>query len=77
MVDINRSGSTDIVLANDELKKKWIEIAINEKINQIKNLDLQIERLDSVVKKEYLLKQDTLRKEIESLTNDLKAVDIG
>jgi hypothetical protein len=68
MSDIDRGGSsTDIMLRDEKLRKFHEEILISEKLNQIKQLDLMIDKMKTVDMRRLELKQQTLAREIEEL----------
>lgn len=71
MGDIPRSGS-DLVLKDDTLFIKHLEILINEKLNQLKQLDVRLDHLMTVEVKQIELKKEELKKEIEAIQLDLK-----
>lgn len=79
MSDINRSGS-DMILRDDGMRKKHMQILVNEKINQLKQLDVRLDHLMTVEVKQIELKQDELRHEIESIQQELnranKIIDV-
>lgn len=70
MSDINRSGS-DLVLRDNELYKKHLQILKNEKLNQLKQLDVRLDHILTVEVKQIELKHDELKKEIESIQQEL------
>jgi len=71
MADLNRS-ETDLSIYSDEiLKKKHTRILINERINQIRQLEVNLERLKTIDMKKVELSIDVLRKEIKTLENEL------
>ena len=71
MADLNRS-ETDLSIYSDEIvKKKHTRILINERINQIRQLEVNLERLKTIDMKKVELSIDVLRKEIKTLENEL------
>lgn len=70
MVDINRSGS-DLILRDEHLRRKHLQILINEKLNLLKQLDVRLDHLMTVEVKQIELKKDELVKEIESIQQEL------
>jgi len=69
-MDINRSGS-DIVLRDIGLFKQHLQILINEKLNQLKQLDVRLDHILTVEVKQIELKKNELAKEIESIQQEL------
>lgn len=69
-MDMNRSGS-DIVKYDDELKTKHLQILVNEKLNQLKQLDVRLDHILTVEVKQIELKQDELKAEIVSIQQEL------
>jgi len=68
MADLDRSGNeTAIINANEELLKFHNSILISEMVNQIKSLDIQLERMKTVDMKRIELKKQTLAKQIIEL----------
>ena len=83
MGDINRSGSHELIEANIELKIQYYEIQLNEKINQIKQLDATLDKMKSVEIKRVELAKALAKKEIVQIQSDLqqlrvkeKAIDV-
>lgn len=75
MSDLNRSGS-DIVLRDAGLKRKLLQIQVNEKLNQLKQLDVRLDHLMTVEVKQIELKKDELIKEIESIQQELNRKNV-
>ena len=69
-MDISRSGS-DIVLRDEHLLQQHLQIQLNEKVNQIKQLAVRLDHIMTVEVKQVELKQNELRKEIESIQQEL------
>jgi len=74
MSDINRSGASDIVLKDNYLKRQWIAIQISEKENQLKQLDVVLDKLHNVELKRILHSIDRTKKEIEELKDEMKTI---
>ena len=72
MGDLNRSGMSDLVLADDALKRKHILIQISEKLNQLKQLEVNLDRLKTVEMQRIELAKETLLKEIKNLRSEVK-----
>ena len=71
MVDIKRSGDSNLVLRVPALKRKHLAISISERENQIKGLHLLLEKMKTVDMKRIELQIDTLTREIEDLKDEL------
>jgi hypothetical protein len=72
MADINRgSVNGDLVKEVPELWKKQLQVLLNEKENQLKQLDVHLDHLRTVEIKRIELKQGILLKEIEQLKIDV------
>lgn len=69
-MDIQRSGS-DLILRNEELYKQHLQIMVNEKLNQLKQLDVRLDHILTVEVKQIELKKNELMKEIESIQQEL------
>jgi len=72
MANIDRSGGNELILRDEVLRKKWVQIQINEKTSKIDGLNLRLQYLDSVEKMQIDLEKNKLRKEIEQLSEDLE-----
>lgn len=70
MSDIQRNDRT-MVHGDPELKKLWLVVQINERINQAKQLDVLLEKIVTVDVKQLELKKEELKKEILKLQNEL------
>jgi len=76
MSDIERGGGeNEIILKNDELLKNYLQIQINEKQNQILQLKVNLDRINTVEINKLLLAQKRLQKEIEGLMGDLRKLE--
>jgi hypothetical protein len=72
MADIDRDGtSLEIIDSNSELKKKHIQILINEKTNQIKQLEVRLDHMKTVEMKQIELRIETLQIEVNRLITEL------
>lgn len=76
MGDIGGSNNNDLIEANIDLKIKHYEIILNEKRNQIQQLNATIDRLKSVELKRYELAKDFALKEIQQIEEDLKNLKV-
>jgi len=72
MSDISRNNMHDIVLRDNKLKRQHFGIILNEKKNQIKQLDVTLDRIKSVEVQKIELQKQTLQKEIEALSVELR-----
>jgi len=72
MSDINRSGTHELIEANIELKIQHYEIILNEKLNQIQQLDATLDKVKSVEIKRLELAKALAKKEIVQIQADLK-----
>lgn len=78
MSDIVRNDGTgtDIIKKNPELFEHQLKIQISEKLNFIKQLGVQLERIEHVEVEQIKLRMATLQKEVDGLKVDLaKKVD--
>ena len=66
MSDINRNKG--LMSLDGELKKKHLEIQVNEKLSQIASLKLRLEDLRSIEEKRVKLQIEMLEKEISQMT---------
>ena len=71
MADINERVY-NLIQADSELKKRHTEILINEKLNLLKQLDVQLDHIETVQVPQIKLRQSTIEKEI----GDLKAIEV-
>jgi hypothetical protein len=72
MADVNRSSSdSDIMIRKPELYLQHLEIILNEKLNQIKALDVHLDQLRTVEMKRIELKKATLEEEIKALKAEI------
>lgn len=70
MSDIQRNERA-LVHGDPVLKKLWLQVQINERINQAKQLDVLLEKILTVEVKQLELKKEELKKEIINLQNEL------
>lgn len=70
MADISRNDRA-LVQGDPELRVKWLAIQINERKNQLKQLDVLLDKILTVEIKQLELKKDEVKKEIISLQNEL------
>ena len=70
MSDIQRNDR-QLVHGDPELKKMWLTIQINERENQLKQLDVLLDKIKTVDIKQLELKKEELKKEIINLQNEL------
>lgn len=75
MSDIQRNDTHDLVLRDNGLKKKHLAIIISEKKNQIRQLDVTLDKMKTVDFKKIELTKETYEKEIQALTTELKRMD--
>lgn len=75
MSDLQRNDSHDLIIRDNGLKKKHLAIVINEKITQMKQLDITLERMKTVDFKKIELQKEILAKEIEERKKELKRLD--
>ena len=72
MADINRSSSdSDIMVRKPELYLQHLEIIYNEKLNQIKGLDVHLDQIRTVEMKRIELKKATLEEELKALKAEI------
>ena len=72
--DIGRNdGGRSLVEVIPAFKRKQLTIDINEKINQIKNLMVTLERMKSVDMKSIELKIDVLKEQVRELQKDFES----
>jgi hypothetical protein len=71
MADISRSGPHDLILKDNKLYKQHLTILINEKKNQLKQLDVTLDKIKSVEVKKIELTKETLQKEIQELSAEV------
>lgn len=79
MADIVRHDGTgtDIIQKTPELREHQLRIQISEKLNFIKQLGVQLERIEHVEVEQIKLRMATLQKEAEGLKVDLaKQVEV-
>lgn len=79
MADINRNDNS-LIHADHDLKTKYLKIKVSEALNQIKAIDVQIDRINTVDLHGLELKKDELRKQIELLQaelNKLTSIEIN
>lgn len=69
-MDIRR-GENELVVYGDDILKQHLEIQINEKLNQLKQLDVRLDHIMTVEVKQIELKKNELRKEVESIQQEL------
>lgn len=75
MADIVRGGSdNEIILKHDDLMRNYLQIQINEKLNQIHQLNVNLDRINSVDINKIVLAQKRLQKEIEEIQVHLKTI---
>lgn len=65
MSDIQRLPA--LIKTDPELSKKHTQIIINEKISQIKGLEIRLEDLKNIDQKRIELQIETLKKEVNNL----------
>jgi hypothetical protein len=70
MADIERNPN-ELVAQDPVLKKKHLIILLNEKANQLKQLDVRLEHIQTVEVKQLEFKQATLHKEIAYLKHQI------
>ena len=70
MADIQRNERM-LVQGDPELKRMWLEVQVNERLNQLKGLDVLLDKIMTVQVKELELKKEELKKEILSLQTEL------
>lgn len=70
MADIQRNDR-QLVQGDPELKKMWLAIQISERVNQLKQLDVLLDKIMTVDVKQLDLKKEELKKEIISLQTEL------
>lgn len=75
MADINRNDRS-LVQGDPELKARWLTIQVNERLNQLKQLDVLLDKMMTVDIKQLELKKEELKKEITSLQNELSRLTI-
>lgn len=63
MGDIDRN-SNEIMRDDPELRVQYLNVVLSEKLNQIKQLDVHLDKLRTVEMKQIELKKATLEKEI-------------
>jgi len=63
MGDIDRSGN-ELIREDQELRVQYLNVILSEKLNQLKQLDVHLDRLRTVEMKQIELKKATLAKEI-------------
>ena len=71
MADINRNIDGDLILKDEKLRQMNLVVLINEKLNQLKKLDVHLDQLRTVEMKRIELKKETLMREISELKKDL------
>lgn len=76
MSDISRNDRGALVHGDPALKKLWLNLQINERINQEKQLDVLLEKLITVDVKQLELKKEELKKEILKLQNELHRLTV-
>lgn len=69
-MDIRR-GDSDLVVYGDDILKQHLEIQVNEKLNQLKQLDVRLDHIMTVEVKQIELKKSELKKEVESIQQEL------
>lgn len=75
MADIVRGGTdNEIILKHDDLMRNYLQIQINEKLNQIHQLNVNLDRINSVDINKIVLAQKRLQKEIEEIQMHLKTI---
>lgn len=72
MSDIDRAGVSDLVLRDNYLKRQWIAIQVSEKEIQLKQLDVALDRLQSVDIKKIIHAKDKCKRELEELKRALE-----
>ncbi len=75
MSDINRSGGNEIVEANIDLKIKHRQIILNEKINQVAQLEARLSQLKTVEFKKVELAIEVAKREIEELKTGISQLE--
>lgn len=70
MADIQRNDR-NLVHGDPELKKMWLTIQINERLSQLKSLDVLLDKIMTVEVKQLELKKEELKKEIVLLQNEV------
>ena len=76
MGDLNRGGQNELVEANIELKIQYYEIQLNEKLSQIKNLEVTLDKVKSVEIKKLEFAMALAKKEITQIQADLKQLQV-
>lgn len=76
MADLVRGGESEEFLNNKRLQAKHIQILINERVNQIKQYEVKLERMKTVEMQQLELTIEKLQIEIETLTTNLKQIQI-
>lgn len=74
MADLQR-GMNEIILRDDKLKKKHLEIIISEKINQVKQMEVTLERMKTVDMQKVELAIASTHKEIEEFKIELSQLN--
>ncbi len=74
MADIRRNEQNALILRDNGLKKKHFEIILNEKKCQLKQLQVNIDRMKSVQLKELELQKDLVEREIKEYESELAKV---
>jgi hypothetical protein len=80
MADIERSGPPDdVVLTNPELKKQWLQIKLNEKKVQLKQLEVHIDRVQNIELPKQIHARDKCKKELDILSEKINKmfIEIG
>lgn len=76
MGDINRSGSMDLVMRDDALKRHHTQIQISEKLNLIKQLEVRLEHIQQVEVEQVKLQMALHKKEVENLQQELRGSEV-
>lgn len=66
-----RRNDGDLVKYGDDIMCQHLEIQINEKLNQLKQLDVRLDHIMTVEVKQIELKKNELKKEVESIQQEL------
>lgn len=76
MGDLERSGISEIVLQDCHLRKQYLAIQIAEKEIQLKQLDVALDRLQTVDYKKILHAIEKCKKELEKTKREYESVII-
>ena len=75
MADISRSGNNPMVERNIDLKVKHYKILLNEKINQIAQLEARLSQLKTVEFKKVELAIDIAKRETTELREEVRKLE--